>query len=54
MPRIPRGRGKVARHAYHVLNRGNGDEVIFRKEGDYTAFLDLLATAKAKYPRFRL
>lgn len=52
MPRIPRG--KVTTHAYHVLNRGNGDAAIFHKEGDYTAFLDLLATAKAKYPRFRL
>ena len=48
MPRIPRG--QVAGHAYHVLNRGNGGAVVFHMDGDYTACLDLLATAKAKYP----
>ena len=48
MPRIPRG--QVAGHAYHVLNRGNGGAAVFHKEGDYIAFLDLLATAKAKHP----
>jgi putative transposase len=48
MPRIPRG--QVAGHAYHVLNRGNGGAVVFHKDGDYTALLDLLATAKAKHP----
>ena len=48
MPRIPRG--QLAGHAYHVLNRGTGGAVIFHKDGDYAAFLDLLATAKGKYP----
>ena len=48
MPRIPRG--KAAGHAYHVLNRRNGGATVFHKDGDYTAFLDLLATAKATYP----
>ena len=48
MPRIPRG--QVAGHAYHVLNRGNGGATVFHKDGDYTACLDLLATAKAMYP----
>jgi len=48
MPRIPRG--KVAGHAYHVLNRGNGGATVFHKDGDYTAFLDLLTSAKAKFP----
>jgi hypothetical protein len=43
-------RGKVAGHAYHVLNCANRDAANFHKKGDYTAFLDLLATAKAKYP----
>jgi putative transposase len=33
-----------------VLNRGNGGATVFHKEGDYTAFLDLLATAKTKFP----
>jgi putative transposase len=48
MPRIPRG--QLAGHAYHVLNRGNGGGVIFHKDADYLAFLDLLATAKKKFP----
>jgi putative transposase len=48
MPRIPRG--QLAGHAYHVLNRGNGGAVVFHKDDDYAAFLDLLATAKKKFP----
>lgn len=48
MPRIPRG--QVAGHVCHVLNRGNGGVVVFHKESDSTAFLDLRATAKAKHP----
>ena len=48
MPRIPRGH--LAGHAFHVLNRGNGGATVFHKDRDYTAFLDLLATAKAKHP----
>jgi putative transposase len=32
-----------------VLNRGNGGTTVFHKAGDYAAFLDLLATAKAKH-----
>jgi putative transposase len=48
MPRIPRG--QVAGHTYHVLNRGNGGGTVFHKDGDYTAFLQLLGTAKAKFP----
>jgi putative transposase len=47
MPRIPRG--YIAGHVYHVLNRGNGGTTVFHKAGDYAAFLDLLATAKAKH-----
>lgn len=47
MPHIPRG--QVAGHAYHVMNRGNGGATVFHKEGHYSAFLDLLAAAKAKY-----
>ena len=48
MPRIPLG--QVDGHAYHVLNRGNDGTAVFHKDGDYAAFLDLLSTAKAKYP----
>ena len=46
MPRIPRG--QVAGYAYHILNRGNGGMSVFHKDGDYSAFLDLLAKAKTK------
>jgi putative transposase len=48
MPRIPRG--QVGGHAYHILNRGNGGVTVFHKDGDYTAFLDLLVKAKTKFP----
>ena len=48
MPRIPRG--QAAGYAYHVLNRGNGGTTVFHKDGDYTAFLDLLALAKRNFP----
>ncbi len=48
MPRIPRG--QVGGHVYHVLNRGNGGATVFHKDGDYAAFFELLATAKAKFP----
>ena len=46
MPRTPRRpAGGVV---YHVLNRGNGRMGIFRKAGDYAAFLDVLLEAKDK------
>jgi len=48
MPRLPRG--QVAGHAYHVLNRGNGEAIAFHKDSDYAAFCELLATTKTKYP----
>jgi putative transposase len=38
---------------YHALNRGNNRAVIFRKDGDYAAFLKALAQTKERYP-FRL
>jgi len=47
MPRIPRG--QLGSHTYHVLNRGNGGATVFHKDGDYRAFLDMLADAKARY-----
>jgi putative transposase len=47
-PRIPCG--QVAGQTYHVLNRGNGGAPVFHKDGDYTAFFDLLALAKRKFP----
>jgi putative transposase len=48
MPRIPRG--EIAGHAYHVLNRGNGGATIFHHDGDYRAFVNVLATACRMYP----
>jgi putative transposase len=48
MPRIPRG--DLSEHVYHVLNRGNGGAAVFTKDGDYRAFLTLLADAKTRYP----
>ena len=30
---------------YHVLNRGNGRQVVFGQDGDYRAFLDVVAEA---------
>ena len=43
MPRNPRAsRGG---YCYHVLNRGNGRRIIFRKDGDYAAFVKLLREA---------
>lgn len=35
---------------YHVLNRGNGRATVFHKEGDYAAFVDLLAAANERLP----
>jgi putative transposase len=40
----------VAGHIYHVLNRGTGGATVFHKDGAYTAFLDLLTTARAQPP----
>jgi len=31
---------------YHVLNRGNGKQEVFHKNGDYAAFIDLMKEAK--------
>lgn len=36
--------------AQHVLNRGNDRKRIFHKDGDYRAFLRLLANAQRRYP----
>lgn len=49
MPRLARGQQSTG-YVYHVLNRGNGGATVFHTDGDYRAFLDLLAIAKTKYP----
>ena len=48
MPRT--ARASVGGVCYHVLNRGNGRAKVFRKEGDFAAFLDLIAEANERLP----
>ena len=47
MPRL--ARGLADGHCYHVLNRGNGRQNVFHKDGDFQAFLNLLVEAKERY-----
>jgi putative transposase len=47
MPRILRG--LVDSSVYHVINRGNGGQVVFRKDKDYEAFIGVMEEAKARY-----
>ena len=44
MPRT--SRSAVGGLVYHVLNRGNGRLQVFRKPGDFLAFVDLMIEAK--------
>jgi putative transposase len=44
MPRT--SRAAIGGVVYHVLNRGNGRMNIFRKPGDYNAFVELILQAK--------
>ena len=48
MPRT--ARASVGGICYHVLNRGNGRAEVFHKDGDYAAFVDLLAAANERLP----
>jgi putative transposase len=48
MPRV--GRVAPGGVIYHVLNRGNGRKQLFLKDGDYAAFLKLLAEVKEAVP----
>ncbi|MBI4524614.1 MAG: transposase [Deltaproteobacteria bacterium] len=43
MPRT--ARASVGGVCYHVINRGNARQEVFRKRGDYKAFIDLLNRA---------
>jgi len=47
MPRI--ARGLAGNHVYHVINRGNGRQDVFHKDGDYGAFVRLIGEAKERY-----
>lgn len=48
MPRT--ARASVGDMCYHVLNRGNARSAVFRKDGDYQSFLDLIAAACDRLP----
>jgi putative transposase len=48
MPRIARALTDNA--CYHLINRGNGRQQVFHKEGDYSSFIDLLQHAREKFP----
>jgi putative transposase len=48
MPRA--ARASVGGICYHVINRGNGRHEVFRKDGDYAAFLKALAHACIEIP----
>jgi REP-associated tyrosine transposase len=47
MPRIARGHtdGLI----FHILNHGNGRQQVFHKDGDFKAFVELMATAHETY-----
>jgi putative transposase len=47
MPRISRGLADDS--IYHVINRGNGGQVVFQEDKDYKAFVNLLKEAKIRY-----
>jgi len=48
MPRIARA---LSDNCYcHIINRGNGRQQVFHKDGDYQAFLDLIQAAREHYP----
>ena len=47
MPR--RARFTIEGGIYHILSRGNNQQVIFHKDRDYQEFLDILAFYKKKY-----
>ena len=48
MPRVTRGVADGV--VYHVLNRENGRQRVFHKDGDFAAFIALLGEAKARHP----
>jgi len=48
MPRVTRG--VADGDVYHVLNRGNGRQRVFHKDGDFAAFVELLGEARARHP----
>jgi putative transposase len=47
MPRI--SRGLADNSVYHVINRGNGGQVVFHKDKDYEAFISIMEEVKGHY-----
>lgn len=47
MPRIARALADNC--CYHLINRGNGRQQVFHKDGDYHTFINLLLQARGKY-----
>ncbi len=43
-------RASVGGTCYHVLNRGNGRADVFHKDGDFAAFIELMAEANERLP----
>ena len=35
---------------YHILNQGDGGQLVFHKEKDYDAFIELMELAKQQFP----
>ncbi len=48
MPRT--ARAPTANDCYHVLKRGNRRAQVFHRDGDYQAFLDIIAEAGLRVP----
>ncbi|KPK64723.1 hypothetical protein AMJ83_00585 [candidate division WOR_3 bacterium SM23_42] len=48
MPRV--ARGLVDGFTYHILNRGNGRQVVFHKDKDYAIFVSLMEEATDRIP----
>jgi len=48
MPRT--SRASAGGYCYHVLNRGNARATVFHKDGDYHAFLEMMAEANLRVP----
>jgi putative transposase len=40
----------IANHCYHVINRGNSRKTVFHGDGDYRAFLRVMAAASERIP----
>src|SRR5208283_5113297 len=47
-------RSSLGGFVFHVLNRGNGREPVFLKDGDYDAFLRVMREAQEHVPGMRL